>query len=487
MPKPPVKASSTIKPKASNTPSSDPKNLNKYFSNIKLGISKFDRRQAIIAGVGLALIAILIIAFVSAAGLRKKVDLTFGSLTGGATRNSDNSISFNSAPSPATVSYRNSNPLYTTQPGIPSAQLNLSKLLIGETVDLAWFHSNAANPPTGQNGQFRAWCSPSHISNDDAIVYPGQPGKAHEHIFYGNTDSNAFSTASSIVNSGGSTCAGQEANRTSYWFPTMIDTQGKTRIPNQMILYYKGEGVKKPAGGYSSVPQGIKMLAGNSKAVYPNIQRHGYNDGFACGDLFTNPTSDLIPGDPVISRAGSVSTDYVRAPACIGNGRAASDPAHVSLKQKVLYPRCWDGKPIDLNAPTVANDYNHVVYPSNYNDGECPAAYPYVFPEISILFEWELTSGESTTGWHLSSDHVHNADGTVTEQPGGTTRHGDYIAGWNKQIIDSWTNNCINTEWNCQTQFVSNQANAFGVGANLYAYMKNTDTGLYFNKGPVKN
>lgn len=377
------------------------------------------------------------------------------------------------------VVWRNSNPIYTTQPGVASANLDLSKLISGESADPSWFHSIAQTPPTGETGQFRASCVPSHVSTDDAIVFPNQTGAAHQHLFYGNTDSNAFSTSNSIVNSGGSTCAGQEANRTSYWFPTMLDANGKTRIPNVMILYYKGEGVAPPPGGYSAIPQGIKMLAGSSKWVYPNQQPHGFNDGFACGDLFTNPTSDLIPSNPAIGSAGS----YVRAPACVGNGADVKTGKQNNLKEKVLFPRCWDGKPIDLNAPTkYPEDTQHVKYPSGYNFGTCPDGYPKVFPEISILFEWELAPGESTQDWHLSSDHDHT---TGITQPGGTTRHGDYIAGWNKQVIESWTNKCVNTEWNCQSQFISNTLGDFGVNAGRYPYLKNTNADLYSGLGPI--
>lgn len=355
----------------------------------------------------------------------------------------------------------------TSETGKTSANLDLSKLLIPQ-VPGSWFAKNPGSIP-GQNGQFRATCEPSHISSDDAIVYPNQPGAAHEHIFYGNTGSNAYSTGDSITNSGSSTCAGQEANRTSYWFPTMLDASGNTRIPNEMYLYYKGEGINMPPGGFSALPQGIKMLAENSKSTVP--QPHDYNNGFACGDLFSNPTSDIIPaGETPLLRAGDTNptSREIRSRRCKG-GESITSPwtgsvSISNLKQKVYYPRCWNG--VGMN-PT------DVTYPVN---GICPAGSK-VFPEISILFVWELAVGETTDGWHLSSDHKHNADGTHTDLPGGTTRHGDYIAGWNKKIIDSWTNNCINNDWNCQANYISNSTTFDGVNyaaatAGSYPFLK---------------
>lgn len=380
-----------------------------------------------------------------------------GNRTGKASQISDGAASggsavrFGSTGSVGGVEFRNSNPMYTTQPGVASSQLDLSKLLTGQTPQFEFFKSNAT--PTGEGGQFRAWCTFSHLSNDDSIVYPRQPGAAHLHMYYGNVLSNAYSTSDTILNSGGSTCDGQEANRTSYWFPTMFDTNGKVRIPNQMILYYKNEGIPMPAGGYTAIPPGIKMLAGNSKTLV--AQPHAYNDGFACGGgLFTNPTYDIIP-------------------ACNG--------ATNKLSQKILFPRCWDGLPINFG-PNTADDSKHVVYPSGYHHGDCPASHPKVFAEISILFEWELYPNETTAGWYLSSDHNHT---TGQSLPGGTTRHGDYIAGWNQTVVDTWTRDCMNTQWNCQTDFVSNKINTpFNVGGK-YAALNPTDSQLFAGKGPI--
>ena len=44
--------------------------------------------------------------------------------------------------------------------------------------------------------EFNVLCSADHYAADDPIVYPGQPGKAHMHTFYGNTSTDASSTLS---------------------------------------------------------------------------------------------------------------------------------------------------------------------------------------------------------------------------------------------------------------------------------------------------
>ncbi|MEI6403953.1 MAG: hypothetical protein WCP59_17400, partial [Actinomycetota bacterium] len=48
--------------------------------------------------------------------------------------------------------------------------------------------------PQGGRGQFVVECGFSHAGTDDPIVYPGQPGASHEHVFFGNTGTDAAST-----------------------------------------------------------------------------------------------------------------------------------------------------------------------------------------------------------------------------------------------------------------------------------------------------
>ena len=65
----------------------------------------------------------------------------------------------------------------TPQPGVSSVMLSAP----GAIPPLP----GAGDWETG--GAFRLLCNWSKMSNDDPIVYPGQPGAAHHHTFFGNT------------------------------------------------------------------------------------------------------------------------------------------------------------------------------------------------------------------------------------------------------------------------------------------------------------
>jgi hypothetical protein len=57
--------------------------------------------------------------------------------------------------------------------------------------------ATGATPARAQS--FIIDCKSSHSAPDDPIVYPGVPGAAHLHEFFGNTSTNASSTYATMI------------------------------------------------------------------------------------------------------------------------------------------------------------------------------------------------------------------------------------------------------------------------------------------------
>ena len=89
----------------------------------------------------------------------------------------------------------------------------------------------------GRNGGgFRFDCEVSHYNLDDPIVFPGEVGAAHDHMFWGNTTTDAFSTTDSLLANADSTCDGRrDGNQAAYWTPVLFDANGDAVEPLSLI------------------------------------------------------------------------------------------------------------------------------------------------------------------------------------------------------------------------------------------------------------
>lgn len=245
-------------------------------------------------------------------------------------------------------------------------------------------------------GAFRTNCGVSHFAFDDPIVFPGQPGKSHLHMFFGNTGANANSTPTSIANSGDSTCSGGILNRTGYWVPAMVNLKtGAPVVPSGSIWYYKGGYGGIPSENIKPFPAGLRMIAGESGRTTPR-------------------TDDMI-------RFGCASTGIVTRsiPNC-----AVGDQVTIGI----VFPQCWDG--VNLDSP---DHKSHMAYPTGTG---CPSTHPVGLPDISLNVAFTVTEARPDLNWKLSSDNYVG--------PGGYAMHADWWDGWRDDIMKTWVVNCIN-------------------------------------------
>lgn len=311
----------------------------------------------------------------------------------------------------------------------------------------------------GRNvGGFRIFSHWSHGSEDDPIIYPGQGGRSHCHMFFGNTDTRGVSTPTSIRTTGNSTSAGGTANRSAYWVPCMVYvcdslakiTAGCNFARNGEVIYprttagnnvyYKshwGEELDttgKPAGYWTFnhdtevFPIGFRMIAGTSTATENSPAGNDGGNGYTCSDAADNETSlvKTIPGT-----GGTASCNSLGLPG-----------AAIELKYIVRFPACWNG--VDLDSPT---HNTHVIFQSRTSDASytmldvedwfCPAAYPHVLPGVTYKVHYAYTTDADVKWWRLSSD---NYD---TSQPAGRSMHGDWFNGWDVNIMAEWVANCM--------------------------------------------
>jgi hypothetical protein len=260
----------------------------------------------------------------------------------------------------------------------------------------ALLSSGLPTPASGKPdvvGAFRFICQPSHEAADDPILWPGQPGKAHLHQFFGNTGANAYSTFTSLRTTGDSTCMNR-LNRSAYWYPAMLTGKGEVIRADYISIYYKRRPASDPecrklaAKGCVNLPNGLKLVADVNH--------------FRCvANQFHRATLEEALAD------------------CGGRGQVMA---------AVNFGSCWNGKTESADARS------HVVaFARDQNSGRelCPAGYGYVIPELTQGIAWTIEPGDGAV--HFSAP----------------TFHADYMTAWDQPTLDTAEANCLDKLLTC--------------------------------------
>lgn len=299
----------------------------------------------------------------------------------------------------------------------PFKPLTAADVVPLERFELAAWTTAARVPPSAKPdvvGAARFICNMGRLSHDDPIAYPGQPGKAHLHQFFGNTLTDAQSTYDSLRTSGGSTCQGDVLNRSAYWIPALQNGKGSVIVPDNVGLYYKrlpqGECTKQGLR-CAGIPAGLRAIFGTNY-VLNHLQSPHVR--FDCG-----PDTSI--------------TQTIAA-------TVAKCPGLTTLYARINAPDCWNG--VDLDSQ---DHQAHLAYQSrDRNSGQmaCPATHPVLIPKLTITVAWTVEAGDSPAAWRFSSDEMANA-------PGGSTFHADYMEAWEPKARLAWEAACIDRLLNC--------------------------------------
>ena len=243
--------------------------------------------------------------------------------------------------------------------------------------------------PQGATPQFVVECDFHHMAADDPIVFPGQPGASHLHVFFGNDAVDAHSTTEQLLQHG--TTCDQQLDKAAYWAPALLK-DGEPLTPVKSTAYYR-PGIDVDPTTVQAFPAGLMMVAGNAG------------------------TEKEQPVSIVAWSCGTGSTRDVTPPVC-GEGR--------NLRLLVTFPDCWNGT--DLDSP---DHHAHVAYSSK---GVCPEGFPVPVPQLQFSVEYPV-SGQ--------------VDGLELASGGLISGHADFMNGWDQARLEREIDLCIHREVVC--------------------------------------
>jgi Domain of unknown function (DUF1996) len=238
-------------------------------------------------------------------------------------------------------------------------------------------------PSYSRAGYFAVACGFSHRNQDDPIVHPGHRGRSHDHTYFGNTSTNAFSTPASLRKAGRTTCR-LPADTAAYWAPTLF-VGGRAVEPLGAVASY----FRRTFDSVRPFPAGLKVVAGDAMARSPQSRRV---TSWSCG-----------------RRDAATS----RLPTCSARWDSG-------LRLTVNFPDCWDGRRLDS-----ADHQSHMAYSSN---GRCPSSHSVEVPAISLVIYYGVAGGPSA---ELASG-------------GRFSGHADFVNAWDQRTLAALVDRYLN-------------------------------------------
>jgi uncharacterized protein DUF1996 len=232
---------------------------------------------------------------------------------------------------------------------------------------------------------------------DDPIVFPGQPGAAHSHDFYGNTTTDAHSTSESLL--GGGTSCRLAADTAAYWLPTLY-YKGAPVLPleNEVDFYYRRR--TYPNSAIRPFPPGLRIIAGDHHATGPQ-------------------STQVLDWDCEGGNGSDADQNY---PVDCGTGWVSAD---------IKFPDCWDG--VNLDSPDHKSHMAYAVDPDGDDRFSCPSSHPVPVPRLKISIDWAVHDGTKIT---LSSGPYY-------------TLHADFVNSWQPGVLEDLVARCMNMGVNC--------------------------------------
>ena len=169
---------------------------------------------------------------------------------------------------------------------------------------------------------FAVRCLLSHEASDDPILLAGQSGASHQHSFFGNRNTNAFSTVASLR--GQTTSCDDPGDTAAYWLPSPIGARWTS------IRAYYGAGVLNPKD-ISPYPDGIALIGGSAT--------HQVKQAPQVKSMQDESMQDESMHQADLHPSGAVSQIGANPPATWSCGRAVDEPGWTTS-----IPNCPNGK-----------------------------------------------------------------------------------------------------------------------------------------------
>ncbi|MGF1660879.1 MAG: DUF1996 domain-containing protein [Kineosporiaceae bacterium] len=270
--------------------------------------------------------------------------------------------------------------------------------------------STGAGTPAGSEGSiFVVRCETSHSAPDDPIVYPGEPGASHDHTFFGNTSTDAFSTTESLMSSADTSCD-VPADLSGYWFPTVY--QNGEPLDVEGSVYYLDIDSQEPL---TAPPDGLRVLAGADMTQADDMDHEDMDHGDDATDSpGSEDAAESMTVDGMAYWGFTCQDEHTELLATPPADCTEEEP----IAMRVNFPECWDG--VNLDSDDHRSHLAYRGYDREQGGLACPATHPVEIPRLRLNVFLGTTD---PTGITLSSGDV-------------STLHADVFVAWEGEALE---------------------------------------------------
>jgi len=267
----------------------------------------------------------------------------------------------------------------------------------------------------------------------DPIKMPGLAAD-HMHTIHGGSGFNSIATTEDLLSSDCSSCQVKGDNSV-YWTAQVYwqSDDGEFTALNQtggMLAYYLQRVGSGQVADLKPFPSGFRMIAGDPDLrnfTWPDVQK----------SLWTvkNPDGSPGSGSQEAMRQKAVgfnclnydepTTGALSLQAFPDNTKRCKD----GLRAEVFFPSCWNGQDVDTD-----DHRSHMAYPTTLDDGECPTGFETRLPSLFYETIWDVD-----VFWGQGGQFVFSMG-----DPTGYGNHGDFMNGWDQDLLKSAIHTCTN-------------------------------------------
>ncbi|TFK23892.1 hypothetical protein FA15DRAFT_670095 [Coprinopsis marcescibilis] len=261
----------------------------------------------------------------------------------------------------------------------------------------------------------------------DPIRFPGvNVPSQHVHTVHGASDFHTNSTFESLRRSECTNCQVKE-DLSNYWFPKLYfrdpTNDNVEPVPNGgLLVYYQNRGSQDRSSngtGLRAFPPGFRMMSGDPARRSRKRPR--------------------MEGSQAELRERALQWSCLRYPDNEGyddEGRGfPTTDCESGFNARIHMPACWDGRNNDS-----PDHMAHTAYLSGLDNGSCPGSHPVGLMKLFYEVTWDVH--HFADRWTPGTDNwpfVYS-----TGDSSGYSWHGDFLNGWDTEVLQNAIDNCNN-------------------------------------------